>query len=163
MWKSACIGDNCTAKGNGAESSQFFEWLVSSAPLDRSRHTLWNQKPPRDDVPTPSIHDDIDILIEEVTRNDANFHGSESYRGLQGVPGRRICFTNARLTLESDDFVVAEFGGRFHDLVCLIDPETQLAILNFRQDDLVGLENGFQWCPTPNSQEYSSKVRISGV
>ena len=98
MWKSACIGDNRTAKGNGAESSQFFEWFVSSAPLDRSRHTLWNQKPPRDDVPIPSIHDDIDILIEEVTSNDVNFHGSESYRGFHVDTANRICFTHARLT-----------------------------------------------------------------
>ena len=51
------------AERNDAGLTDFDKRTISRSPLDRSRDSLWKQEPPRNDVPVPRIHDDIDFLI----------------------------------------------------------------------------------------------------
>src|SRR5690554_7600940 len=44
----------------------------SATLLDRARHTLGKQEPPRNDVPVPGVDDRFDGLVEEVSGDDAH-------------------------------------------------------------------------------------------
>ena len=73
-WELASTGDDRAAERNWAEFAQFAERSVTAAFLDGAGDALRQKQPPRNDVSVPSVHDDIDVLVEEVTINGLKLH-----------------------------------------------------------------------------------------
>ncbi len=72
--QSTCAGESCLPEGKWAEPTQLPKGLRACPLLDRAGDTLRKEKPPRNDVSVPGIHDDLDILIEQVTDADLRLH-----------------------------------------------------------------------------------------
>jgi hypothetical protein len=53
---------------------EFPERAGATTPFDRPGHALWEQEPPRDDVPIPGIDDHVNVLVEEIALDDLNVH-----------------------------------------------------------------------------------------
>ena len=70
----ASAGDDRAAERNWAEFTQFAERSVAAAFLDGTGDTLRQKQPPRNDVAVPSVHDDVDVLVEKVAINDLKLH-----------------------------------------------------------------------------------------
>ena len=61
---------------NRAMASDLTERLGPPAAFDRTRDTLRQQQPPRDDVSVPGVDDYFYGLIEKITLRDKDLHGS---------------------------------------------------------------------------------------
>ena len=80
---------------NGTSASDFNERTVPGATLDRPGDALGYEKPPRNDVAIPCVHDDVDVLVEQVTFDYVGLHRlrlrvSESSHDIFYVPRLRI-------------------------------------------------------------------------
>ena len=63
----ASAGLDRSAQRNWSVSSQLAERLVSGAALDGPVDALRQQQPSRDDIAVPSVDDDFDVLVEQIS------------------------------------------------------------------------------------------------
>jgi hypothetical protein len=54
--------------------SELSKWVEAGTTLDRTRDSLRNQQPPRDDVAVPRVDDCVAFLVEEITIDDPKEH-----------------------------------------------------------------------------------------
>ena len=62
----ACARFDGAAEWNCAELPKLSKWLESGSPLDRARDALGQEQPPRNDIPVPCIHDNFNVLVQEI-------------------------------------------------------------------------------------------------
>jgi hypothetical protein len=48
--------------------------LIAATSLDGTRDTLWEQQPPRDDIPVPRIDDAIHALVQKIAFDYSDWH-----------------------------------------------------------------------------------------
>ncbi len=63
IWKTSSTCNHCSTKRQYSELPEFFERSKPATLLDCSRYALWQQEPPRNEVPIPGVDDHLDVLI----------------------------------------------------------------------------------------------------